>query len=137
MASSVVVNTKTTIAASRKACVTGDYGDAVKVLEARLRFSEPPGAIQAELIRVHLILGDRRSALQVLAEAKVAVNGYAGPYHDLLSIMEAFINVGACGDLAGALEVATSMWQGHGTAAAFSDGDDVRVSVNEGSLPWL
>jgi hypothetical protein len=96
-----------------------------------LPFSEPTGAIQAELIRVYLILGNRKSALRVLAERKVAANRDAGLYHDLLFILEAFINVSVCGDLAGALQVATSMWQGLGLAAAFKDGDEVLVGVHE------
>jgi hypothetical protein len=130
MASSLA-NTKDKIAASRRICATGDYVGAVSILEPILPFSEPPGAIQAELIRVHLILGDRKTALLVLAERNVTANCDAGLYHDLLSILEAFINVSVCGDLAGALQVAVSMWQVHGSAAAFKDGDEVLVSVYE------
>jgi hypothetical protein len=129
MASSLA-STEDIIATSRRTWATGDYFGAVNILEPMLPFSEPSGAIQAELIRVHLIHGNRKSALLVLAERKVAANPDAGLYHDLFSILEAFINVSVCGDLAGALQVATSMWQRHGTATAFEDGDEVLVSVH-------
>jgi hypothetical protein len=123
--------TKTIIAASRQKCATGDHFGALHVLRQMLRFSEPAGAIQAELIRVHLIHGDRKSASLVVAETPGASHRNANPYHDLVSILAAYINVSVCGDLAPALQVAASMWQEHGTAAAFKDGDEVLVSTQE------
>jgi hypothetical protein len=129
---SLTATTENIIVASRRKCTEdGDYVGALNMLGERLPFSEPAGAIEAEITRLHIIQGNWKSALLVLAEREATTHNDTGPYRDLLSILEAFINVFVSGDLAGALQLATSVWHRDSTTATPDDEDEVLVRLRE------
>jgi len=114
------------IASSRRLCVNGDFALATQALSPWISDSEAGSAIKAEIVRVHLVQGDRKSASSLLED--VITTESSGPSHDLLSTQAAFINVAACGDLSGALQTASSMWLKYGNEVALMDEDDSLVS---------
>ena len=120
--------TKEKIAESRQLCSIGDHGGALHVLPS-LSQLDCADEIRAEMVRVYLVQGDRKSASLSMSGRNQTTDHGANPYQDLLSIQAAFIEVSICGNLSGALHTAVSVWQKHGTVAALRDGDENMVST--------
>ena len=120
--------TKEKIAESRRLCSIGDHEGALHALTPLLSQPDHGDEIRVEMVRVYLVQGDRKSALQPMTGRNQTTDHSANPYQDLLSTQAAFSEISICGDLSGALHTAAFMWQKYGTAAALRDGDENAVS---------
>lgn len=126
--------TKEKIAESRRLCSIGDPEGALHVLTPLLSRPDHGNEIRVEMVRVYLVQGDRKSALQPMTGRNQTTDHSANPYQDLLSTQAAFSEISICGDLSGALQTAAFMWQKYGTTAALRDGDENAVSPTAPSI---
>ena len=101
---------------------------AIQVLNPWISDSEVGSTVKAEIVRVHLVQGDRKSASNLLGDV-ITSESTSPSQHDLLIIQAAFVQVATCGDLSGALQIASSMWLKYGNEAAIMDEDDSIVSL--------
>ncbi|KAH7140411.1 CHAT domain-containing protein [Dactylonectria estremocensis] len=121
------------IHASRQKCKVGDYVGALSEIFAEgSSMSAPTAALTSEVVRVHIIRGDRASASKQIHDYRTAISpDDANPGHildDILALQAAYLGVSAHGDLVAALQVAETMWKKHGIDAQ-SDLDEVNEAI--------
>ena len=99
------------IALSRQQCSRKEYQDSIQTLEPLLS-SDMNSLAYLEVARVHLVQGDRISALKSLEDLNIVAS-----HQDLHSVFVAFINIGLEVDLAGAVQTAAHQWGKYKEAA--------------------
>ena len=114
------------ILASRAQCDLGNFAGAVEILDQATSASHAVGEIEADIVRIHIIRGDRAAAARQLKvkDASPAPATDTAPFLDILSLQKAYLGVSERGDLASAVLAADSMWEKYGIG---SPGD---------SAPW-
>ncbi|KAI9865743.1 MAG: hypothetical protein M1824_000003 [Vezdaea acicularis] len=109
------------VATCRRECDLNDYGSALRVLEQERNSSEFENVIQAETVRVHLLIGDRKSASKILASRSSTLAPNEGVYGELLCIQKAFVEVSTEGNLAAALNTGSILWKTYGSTICVRD----------------
>jgi hypothetical protein len=113
MAAAISNAVQAAITESRHQSSIGKFGDALNSL-ARVRSDEPchgaEHALQAEISRIHLILGDHKS-LSLSAHTTGSPEQGSDPYQELRFIQGELNRVSTSLELAGPLQSAASLFQ--------------------------
>jgi len=116
---------------SREQCAKGDFSAAIRCLAPFASEPEDGYAIKAEMVRVHLVQGDWKSASEVLGDNALVNPSASHTYQDVLMIQMAFVRIATHGDLDDGLQSAHLMWQKYGTEADEIHEDNIKVLLRK------